>query len=94
VPAYVVIEVQVTDPVAYEAYRTRMPASIERHGGKPLARGFTERLEGDSPFDRMSILEFPDAETAKRWFESAEVRELSAMRRASSVSTAKMIIPA
>lgn len=92
-PAYVIIEVEVTDPQAYEDYRNRMPAAIAKHGGTPLARGFTERLEGDSTLDRMSVIEFPDAETARSWFNSDEVQVLNAMRQKSARSTAKLIIP-
>lgn len=92
--AYVIIEVEVTDPVAYEAYRTRMPATIAAHGGTPLARGFTELLEGESTLNRMSIIEFPDEATARHWFQSDEVRALSDQRQTSSRSTAKLIVPA
>ncbi|CAH1654175.1 MULTISPECIES: DUF1330 domain-containing protein [unclassified Chelatococcus] len=92
-PAYVVIEVEVTDPTVYEEYRVQVPATIQKHGGKPLARGFTERLEGDTPFNRMSVIEFPDAETARTWFESDEVRILNALRQKSARSSAKLIVP-
>ncbi|MBS7697201.1 MULTISPECIES: DUF1330 domain-containing protein [unclassified Chelatococcus] len=92
-PAYVVIEVEVTDPAAYEEYRSQVPATIQKHGGKPLARRFTERLEGDSSFDRMSVIEFPDAATALTWFDSDEVRVLNAMRQKSARSSAKLIVP-
>ena len=91
--AYLVIEVEVTDPAAYEAYRQQMPGAIAKYDGRPLARGFTELLEGTSSLDRMSIIEFPDEAAARRFFEADEVRALSALRCASSHSTAKLIVP-
>jgi uncharacterized protein (DUF1330 family) len=93
-PAYVVIEVEVTDPAAYEDYRHRVPPTIERYGGRPLARGITEHLEGPGVETRMSIIEFADAEAAKQWYNSDEVRVLNAVRQKSSRSTAKILVSA
>jgi uncharacterized protein (DUF1330 family) len=36
---YFVVEVEITDPAAYEAYRTSVPDIISAHGGKILVRG-------------------------------------------------------
>jgi uncharacterized protein (DUF1330 family) len=38
-PGYVVAEVDITDPAAYEEYRKRVPATVEKYGGKYLVRG-------------------------------------------------------
>ena len=32
-PAYLIAEVEVTDPEAYKAYMARTPAAIHKHGG-------------------------------------------------------------
>ena len=46
-PAYVVAEVEVTDPAVYEEYRKLVPATVARYGGKFLVRGGTvETKEG------------------------------------------------
>jgi uncharacterized protein (DUF1330 family) len=37
--AYLIAEVEITDPAAYEEYRKQVPAIIARYGGKYLARG-------------------------------------------------------
>ena len=45
--AYVVANVEVTDPAAYEEYRAKVPGTIAAYGGRYLARaaGTAEVLE-------------------------------------------------
>ena len=38
-PAYVVVDIQVTDPSGYEDYKKLAPPSISAYGGTYLARG-------------------------------------------------------
>ena len=37
--AYVIAEIEITDPAAYEEYRKQVPAVVGRYGGKFLVRG-------------------------------------------------------
>jgi uncharacterized protein (DUF1330 family) len=72
-PAYLLVDCEVTDPVRYEAYKKLAPAAIAKYGGRYLARGGeTIRLEGDWRPNRIVVLEFPDADTAKRFYASPE----------------------
>lgn len=83
--AYVVVEIEVTDPQTYEDYRRQVPPSIEKYGGRFLARGGrAERLEGDWEPKRIVILEFKDLATAKAWHESAEYAGPKKIRQRSS----------
>lgn len=80
-PAYVIVEIEVLDPVVYEEYKALAPASIAAHGGRYIARGGrTELLEGDVAPRRVVILEFESVERAKAWLVSAEYREARALR--------------
>ena len=90
-PAYFICEVTVTDPEAYEDYRHRVPPTIEKYGGRVLARAVTEPLEGMSEGTRMVVIEFADAGALKRWYEADDVRPLNAMRQSASHSRALMI---
>lgn len=83
-PAYVIIEVRVFDPVLYEDYRHKLPPTMAAFGGTPLVRGFSELLEGDCAMDRMSIIEFPSRDAALSWYASPQVQALTEQRRASS----------
>src|SRR5262245_18966484 len=80
--AYVLVEVEVTDPVRYEEYKSMAPGSIHRHGGRYLVRGGpVETLEGEWPLKRVVILEFPDAAAARAWWSSADYRPARDLRQ-------------
>ena len=82
-PAYVVVQIIVDDPVAYGQYKTMAPSSIAKYGGRYLLRGGSVKtLEGDWDPGRFVILEFPDAESAQAWWDSPEYAEAKALRNA------------
>jgi uncharacterized protein (DUF1330 family) len=84
-PAYVVVDVEVTDPEAYERYKPLAPPAIAAYGGRYLARGGrTDVLEGDWTPSRAVLLEFPSLEKARAWWESAEYAEAKALRQSST----------
>jgi uncharacterized protein (DUF1330 family) len=63
----------VTDSAGFEEYRQAVPATIERFGGKYLARGGrVDSLEGDWHSGRFVIIEFENAERARAWWSSQE----------------------
>ena len=80
--AYVIVDIQVTDPVGYEEYKKLAPPIVAAYGGRYLARGGkTETLEGDWLPKRLVILEFESAERAKAWLNSPEYRAPRQLRR-------------
>jgi len=86
-PAYVIADVEVTDPATYEEYRKGVPATIAAHGGRYVARGgAVEVLEGDWIPRRAVILEFPSVERIKAWYDSPEYRPLRELRKRASNS--------
>lgn len=87
VAAFVIANVDVTDPVEFERYRAMVPATIEKFGGRYLVRGGKhERLEGDSDPKRIIVLQFDSFERAKEWWDSEEYREPKALRQKSARS--------
>jgi len=85
VPAYVVVNVDVQDPVRYENYKKLAPASIAQYGGHYIARGGpVEVLEGDWAPKRLVILEFPTVERAKEWWGCPEYTDAKALRNATA----------
>jgi uncharacterized protein (DUF1330 family) len=79
--AYILVDVQVTDPVRYERYRALTPGAIARYGGRFLVRGGdTTVLEGDWQPHRVVVLEFPSVAAAKEFYDSPEYREARAAR--------------
>jgi uncharacterized protein (DUF1330 family) len=79
-PAYIVSDVTIKDADAIQEYRIRAAASIAEHGGRYLVRGGTvECLEGDWQ-PNIIVVEFPDAEAARRWYRSPEYAAALDMR--------------
>ena len=79
--AYIIVEIEVTDPVGYEDYKKQAAATVHKYGGKYIVRGGkTEVLEGDWQPKRIVILEFPTMERAKEWLNCEEYREPRKMR--------------
>jgi uncharacterized protein (DUF1330 family) len=79
--AYVLVDVEVTDPAAYENYRKLSGPAAAAYGGRFIVRGGeTEVLEGDRVPHRVVVLEFPDADAARAWYDSPEYREARAAR--------------
>jgi uncharacterized protein (DUF1330 family) len=90
-PAYVIVDVNITDPTRYEVYKKLTPGIVGSYGGKFIVRGgATEVLEGDWKPGRVVVLEFPDMEKAKSWYESPEYTEAKGIRF--EASTGKMIL--
>jgi uncharacterized protein (DUF1330 family) len=80
-PAYVIVEIEVTDPVGYEDYKKLASDSVQAKGGKYIVRGGkTEVLEGEWQPKRIVILEFPSMDRAKEWLNCEEYREPRQMR--------------
>ena len=87
--AYVVAEITVTDPQAYEEYRKLVLPTVLAFGGQFLVRGGTRiQCEGvdDAHHDQMRtvILEFPSLSQAREWYDSPAYKEAKALRQAAS----------
>lgn len=79
--AYVIVDIEVTDPVGYEEYKRLAAPTVAQYGGKYLARGgATEVLEGEWQPKRLVILEFESLERAKAWLNSEEYRPARQLR--------------
>jgi len=91
--AYVIAQVDVNDPERYADYRTMVPASLEKYGGKFIARGGrAEVLEGEKQLpQRLVIIEFASMERAKAWWASEEYRAAKELRQATSNGTLFLI---
>ena len=84
-PAYVLAEIEITQPEGYKAYTSAVPATIAQYGGRFLTRGgAVEVLEGEWPQRRRVIIEFPSMDAAKQWWNSSEYAGPKQMRRANS----------
>jgi uncharacterized protein (DUF1330 family) len=89
--AFVIVDIEVTDPVGYEDYKRLAAPTVALYGGKYIARGgHTETLEGNWSPKRLVILQFESVERAKAWVNSDEYREARALRH--KYATSEMIV--
>jgi uncharacterized protein (DUF1330 family) len=85
--AYVVVQVDVQDPVRYERYKTMVPPTLEKFGGRFAVRGGqVHTMEGSWAPRRFVLVEFPSVELAKAWWASPEYAEAKALRQATAES--------
>jgi uncharacterized protein (DUF1330 family) len=71
--AYLVVDIDVTNPAQFEEYKKLAPAAIAKYGGRYLIRGGAyEALEGDWKPQRLTIVEFDSMEKAKSFYRSPE----------------------
>jgi uncharacterized protein (DUF1330 family) len=89
--AFIIVDVQITDPEAYERYKASVPPTLAAYGGKFVVRGgHVETLEGDWTPGRIVVLEFDSLAQAKAWWNSQEYAAPKLLRQRSSVT--KMIV--
>jgi uncharacterized protein (DUF1330 family) len=80
-PAYVIVETEIYDPDQYAQYQAASPDAVHAGGGRFVVRGGELAvLEGDWHPQRLVILEFPDLEAAKAWYESPKYEQAKALR--------------
>jgi uncharacterized protein (DUF1330 family) len=89
--AYLIAEIEITDPAAYEDYRKQVPGVIAKYGGKYVVRGGkVESLEGGWSPKRIAVVEFPSMEQALKFYRSPEYAPIVKIRQ--KASRGKLII--
>jgi uncharacterized protein (DUF1330 family) len=85
--AYIIANVNVTDPVQYEEYKKWSSAAMQVHGAEVCVRGGqVEVLEGDWSPERVVILKFPSMDAARRYNDSSEYGKARAVRQGAAVA--------
>lgn len=71
--AYLVVDIEVTNPAQFEEYKKLAPAAIAKYGGRYIIRGGAyENIEGDWKPQCLTIVEFDSMEKAKTFYTSPE----------------------
>jgi len=79
--AYVIVEFTVKDPDVYrEKYAGNAGKSAKEYGAEILANSNWEILDGAPMLSSGVIVQFPDHETALRWYNSPEYQQLIEVR--------------
>lgn len=79
--SYVIVNLKLRDPAAYEEYKAKAPGLIARHGGEYIVRGgHCEVLEGNWQPNRLVLLRFPDRNAVLAFLDDPEYAPLKALR--------------
>ena len=93
-PAYFFVDIrQIKDAAKMDEYRSRVAPTVKKFGGRYLVRGGPfEVVEGTYQPVRLAMLEFPNMDEARRWYDSEEYRDLKRLRVAATVSNGFFMI--
>jgi uncharacterized protein (DUF1330 family) len=81
VSAYLIVDLDIHDPVGYQKYREGVPALIAKHGGEYLVRGGEfEVIEGDWRPHRLVLFRFPDRQAIRDFFADPDYAEFKNIR--------------
>ncbi|WP_334134382.1 DUF1330 domain-containing protein [Tepidimonas sp.] len=84
--AYIIADVEVTDPEQYEAYKRWSTQAIQEHGAEVLVRGGAVTvLEGDWKPQRVVVLRFADVAAARAFHDSATYRQARQARERAAI---------
>lgn len=88
---YLIVNVDVRDPAAYEEYKAGVPALIRKHGGEYLVRGGqVDVLEGEWRPKRVAVIKFPSSEAVHAFRNDPEYAGLMALRH--RISSTQMVM--
>jgi uncharacterized protein (DUF1330 family) len=89
--AYILANVDVRDPAAYEEYKRLSTIAMKAHGAEVCVRGGqTQVLEGDWTPHRVVLLKFPSVEKAKAFYDSPEYK--AAIEARKNIAVMRMVL--
>ena len=92
-PAYWLAWVKINDPVEYKKDTDRVPPLIKKYNAKVFTRGGEYKvLEGETPYERFVLIEFPSMADAEACFNSQEYQDAAAFRRVPGVAQNELVI--
>ena len=91
--AYAYVNLTITNPDSFAAYRERAGDALKKYGGAPLeVSKESEVIEGTATAPTVAvILTFPDRAAAKGWVDDPELAEIHALREGSGSSTITLL---
>jgi uncharacterized protein (DUF1330 family) len=84
--AYVVVQMEVHDPVKYREYAAKMAPTAAPYKGRLLVANDAEPREGEPVYRRTIIGEFPTMDDLRSWYESDAYQAVLPLRLESTTS--------
>ena len=87
-PAYVIVQAEITDSERFKEYLKETPGTLAGYGGKYIIRsGEMTVLEGNDPGKRIVIIEFATMQMAKAWYCSEEYQQVKKLREGAATGS-------
>jgi len=92
-PAYLIVDSQLTDPDHYEQYKLKAKPIVEQFGGEYLARGGALSVKESDLWSptRMVLIRFPSSAQAESFYQSAEYQSVLGISKASARRTVMIL---
>jgi uncharacterized protein (DUF1330 family) len=85
--AYCIVYENVRDTEKFDSYRRQVPPTIEAYNGRFLVRGGAfSAFEGEMPYQRIAVLEFPSRAAVEAWYGSPDYQRILPLRTQSCSS--------
>ena len=78
--AFLIVYDTVTDPARFQKYAQTVEPVIERRGGRMVAAGSPDVVEGAFPWERAVVFEWPSRADALGFWNSDEYAEIRKLR--------------
>lgn len=89
---YVIAQISITEPAAYNRYQAKFMDVFQRFKGKLLAADANPQIiEGDWNREKVIVMSFPDQEAFEEWAFSPAYEEIAKDRRAGSEAVVLLV---
>ena len=85
-PAFVIADVEVTDPAAFAAYVAKVPDTLKPYNGRTLVRSKPLPKEGATPQGNIVVIAFDSLADAEKWYSTPPYSPLIAERQKAAKS--------
>jgi uncharacterized protein (DUF1330 family) len=90
-PAYLIAQVEITDPERYRDYTRHTPRLVAEHGGRFIARSAAPLvLEGPPNTKRIVVIAFPSVQHAQAFYDSQDYARARGIRQ--EASTGQIVV--
>jgi len=83
-PAYVIAEVEITDPTGFQDYVAKAIPTLAGYSARLMVRSKAHSKEGTAPVGDIVVVAFDSLEEAERWYHSTAYGEAIPMRQRSA----------
>jgi uncharacterized protein (DUF1330 family) len=83
-PAYVIAEVEITDPTGFADYVAKAVPTLGEYNAKLIVRSKAHRKEGTAPVGEIVVVRFDSLEDAERWYHGAAYSATIPLRQRSA----------